>query len=130
MYWYLKVLKQYADFSGRARRKEFWMFNLFNAIFLFVAVVLDNLLGITFDESGFGPLYLVYVLGVLIPSWAVAIRRLHDIEKSGWWCLLNLVPILSIWFLVLMATDGSIEDDPYGNNEYGRNPKEEKAKED
>ena len=71
MNWYLKVLKQYADFSGRARRKEYWMFVLFNMIFAFVAVILDNVLGIAMEDIGWGPLYGLYVLAIIIPSIAV-----------------------------------------------------------
>jgi uncharacterized membrane protein YhaH (DUF805 family) len=72
MNWYLKVLKQYSDFSGRARRKEYWMFILFNLIFLVCAAILDNLLGLTFGEnSPYGFLYLVYALLVFIPGLAV-----------------------------------------------------------
>ena len=62
MNWYLKVLKQYADFSGRARRKEYWMFVLFNMIFAIVAMILDIVLGIAMEGIGYGPLYGLYVL--------------------------------------------------------------------
>ena len=67
MNWYLKVLKQYADFNGRARRKEYWMFVLFNMIFATVAMILDNILGIAIEGVGYGPLYGLYGLAVLIP---------------------------------------------------------------
>jgi len=120
MNWYLKVLKQYADFSGRARRKEFWMFVLFNIIFALIAMFLDNMLGIAFGGIGYGPLYLLYGLFVLIPSLAVDVRRLHDIGKSGWWLLIALIPFVGIiWLIVLFATDSQP-----GDNEYGPNPKE------
>jgi uncharacterized membrane protein YhaH (DUF805 family) len=120
MNWYLKVMKQYADFDGRARRTEYWMFVLFNMIFSVVAVVLDNVLGIAMEGIGYGPLYGLYVLAMIIPSLAVAVRRLHDTGKSGWMLLIALIPIIgSIWLLVLYATDGNP-----GENEYGSNPKE------
>lgn len=120
MNWYLKVLKQYTDFNGRARRKEYWMFVLFNMIFAIVAMVLDNVLGITMAKIGYGPIYGIYVLATLIPSLAVAVRRLHDIGKSGWMILIALIPIVGgIWLIVLLATDGKP-----GVNEYGSNPKE------
>mgnify|MGYP006074627261 FL=1 len=120
MNWYLKVMKQYADFDGRARRTEYWMFVLFNIIFSVVAVVLDNVLGIAMEGIGYGPLYGLYVLAMIIPSLAVAVRRLHDTGKSGWMLLIALIPIIgSIWLLVLYATDGNP-----GENEYGSNPKE------
>ena len=120
MYWYLKVLKQYVDFSGRARRKEYWMFALFNIIFAVVAVILDNILGIAVEGVGYGPLYGLYALATLIPGLAVSVRRLHDVGKSGWMILIALIPIIgSIWLLVLMLTDSN-----QGENEYGANPKD------
>ncbi|SMO84844.1 Uncharacterized membrane protein YhaH, DUF805 family [Saccharicrinis carchari] len=119
MNWYLTVLKNYADFSGRARRKEYWMFVLFNIIFAIVAIVVDNILGITFGVIPYGPVYLLYGLAVIIPSVAVGVRRLHDIGKSGWMILISLIPIIGgIWLLVLMVTD-SVP----GDNQYGPNPK-------
>ena len=120
MNWYLKVLKQYVDFNGRARRKEYWMFILFNAIFASAAMVLDNVLGIAMEGIGYGPLYGLYVLALIIPSIAVGVRRLHDIGKSGWMMLISLIPLIGgIWLLVLFVTDGNL-----GENEYGANPKE------
>jgi len=120
MNWYLKVLKQYADFSGRARRKEYWMFVLFNMIFAIVAMILDNVLGIAMEGIGYGPLYGLYVLAMLIPGLAVAVRRLHDVGKSGWMILIALIPLIgTIWLLVLMVTDSNP-----GENQYGQNPKE------
>jgi uncharacterized membrane protein YhaH (DUF805 family) len=121
MKWYLKVLKQYADFNGRARRKEYWMFLLFNIIFLILAAVIDNVAGLTFGRDiPYGYLYVLYALAVLIPGIAVAVRRLHDQGKSGWWYFIVLVPIIGgIWFLILMVTDSTP-----GENEYGPNPKE------
>lgn len=120
MNWYLKVLKQYADFSGRARRKEYWMFVLFNMIFAIVAMILDYVLGIAMEEIGYGPLYGLYALAMLIPGLAVAVRRLHDVGKSGWMILIALIPLIGlIWLLVLMVTDSNA-----GENQYGQNPKE------
>ena len=120
MKWYKKVLSQYTDFKGRARRKEFWMFVLFNVIFSIVATVLDNVLGLTFSpEMPYGYIYIVYGLAVIIPSIAVAVRRLHDMGKSGWWYFIGAVPIIgSIWLIVLLATDS----EP-GDNKWGPNPK-------
>jgi len=120
MNWYLKVLKNYAVFSGRARRKEYWMYMLFTTIFLIVAIILDNIIGTAIENVGFGLFYCLYYLAVLIPGLAVSVRRLHDIGKSGWFFFIALIPIIgSIWLLVLMCTDGSA-----GENEYGANPKE------
>jgi uncharacterized membrane protein YhaH (DUF805 family) len=120
MNWYLKVLKQYADFNGRARRKEYWMFVLFSMIFSILATVLDNVLGIAMEGIGYGPLYGLYLLAIIIPSIAVGVRRLHDIGKSGWMMLISFIPLIGgIWLLVLFVTDGNP-----GENEYGANPKE------
>ena len=120
MNWYLTVLKKYAVFSGRARRKEYWMFVLFNLIFTIVAVLLDNLLGTAIEDVGYGLFYILYMLAVIIPSLAVMVRRLHDTGKSGWWFFISLVPLIgSIWLLVLMVTDSQP-----GENQYGPNPKE------
>ena len=120
MNWYVKVLKNYAVFSGRARRKEYWMFVLFNFIFSVIAMILDKILGLTFENVGYGPIYLLYCLAVFIPGLAVSVRRLHDIGKSGWFILISLIPFIGpIWLLVLMCTDS----EP-GENDYGPNPKE------
>ena len=120
MNWYLKVLKEYANFNGRARRKEYWMFTIFNIIFGGIAMTLDSVFGIAIEGVGYGPLYGVYVLVLFIPGLAVAVRRLHDIGKSGWMILIALIPVIgAIWILVLMLTDSKL-----GKNQYGENPKE------
>ena len=107
MHWYLEVLKKYAVFSGRARRKEYWMFFLFNFIVgfvigLFQAMLDINLSGITH----------IYSLAMLIPSIAVGIRRMHDLGRSGWWFFF---PFVNLVFLCL--------DSQPDENEYGPNPK-------
>jgi uncharacterized membrane protein YhaH (DUF805 family) len=120
MEWFLKVLRQYADFNGRARRKEYWMFILFNMIFGFVAMLLDNLLGIADPVIGYGAIYGLYTLALIIPGIAVAVRRLHDLGKSGWMLLIAFIPLIgAIWLIVLMCTDSNA-----GENQYGANPKE------
>lgn len=121
MNWYLKVLKQYTDFSGRARRKEYWMYTLFNVLFSIAAMVIDNVLGLSFElqgqSMGYGYVYVLYVLFVLIPGLAVAVRRLHDVGKSGWFLLIGLIPLIgSIWLLVLFCTDGESNSNKWGNN--------------
>lgn len=114
MNWYLKVIKQYADFKGRASRQEYWMFVLFNLIFASTAMILDNILGIAMREVGYGPLYILYVLAVFIPGLAVSVRRLHDVGKSGWTMFIALIPIIGgIWLLVIMATEGDKEENQY-----------------
>ena len=119
MEWYLKVLRQYADFNGRARRKEYWMFFLFNAIIVAILSLIDRFTGTYSLEWGSGLLSGLYSIAVLIPGLAVAARRLHDVGKSGWMLLIAFIPIIgAIWLLVLFVTDS----DP-GNNKYGPNPK-------
>lgn len=119
MNWYLAVLKNYAGFSGRARRKEYWMFTLFHVIFAIIAVVIDNVLGIAIRDVGYGPIYLLYTLVTLIPGLAVSVRRLHDTGKSGWFLLVGLIPCVGgIILLVFMVTAGEV-----GENAYGPDPK-------
>jgi uncharacterized membrane protein YhaH (DUF805 family) len=123
MKWYLKVLKDFRNFSGRARRSEYWFFVLFNLIFALVAMAIDNLLGTTFKIDGipapYGIVYLLYALFILIPGLAVAVRRLHDVGKSGWFLLISLIPLIgSIWLLILFFTDSQP-----GENKWGPNPK-------
>lgn len=121
MNYFIKALKQYADFNGRARRKEYWTFVLFNVLFSVVAVILDNLSGLAMDGLGYGPIYGLYILAVLVPALAVAVRRLHDVGKSGWMLLIALIPLVgAIWLLVLLFTDSTP-----GVNQFGPNPKEE-----
>lgn len=110
MEWYLRVVKDnYANFNGRARRKEYWLFFLINMLFAIVTVIIDFILGT------FLLIYAIYVLALIIPSIAVTIRRLHDIGKSGWWYFILLVPFIgAIWLLVLLCTDGNPGDNSYG----------------
>ena len=120
MDWYLQAFKKYADFTGRARRKEYWMFILFNVIAALVALILDNILGIAFGGVGYGPLYLIYIMAIIIPSISIAVRRLHDIGKSGWMFLVSFIPLIGgIWLIILLCKDSQP-----GENEYGPNPKE------
>jgi uncharacterized membrane protein YhaH (DUF805 family) len=124
MKWYLNVLSNYTNFTGRARRSEFWFFVLFNFLFAIVAMILDNILGTTFKLGygqimPYGYLYLIYTLAVFIPGLAVAVRRLHDVGKSGWMYLIILIPIAGpIWFLILMFSDSQ-----QGANKWGNYPK-------
>ncbi len=114
MNYYVDVLKKYAVFSGRARRKEYWMFALFSFIVSLIISIVSPMLGDTMGIVG-----IVYVLAVLIPSVAVAARRLHDTGRSGWWQLIALIPIIgAIWLIVLLCLDGN-----QGDNVYGANPK-------
>ena len=117
--WYLEVLKKYAVFSGRARRKEYWMFLLINVLISVVLIAIDGLIGTFSPQTGFGLLQGLYSLAVLIPSIAVTVRRLHDTGRSGWWILIALIPFIgAIVLLIFMALDS----EP-GANQYGLNPK-------
>jgi len=113
MEWYIKVLKNYAVFSGRAQRKEYWMFTLFQIIVSILVVIIDTLVG------AWGVFTVLYALAVIIPSIAVGVRRLHDTEKSGWWMFIGFIPLIgSLILLYFFVTDGTP-----GVNKYGPNPK-------
>lgn len=114
MNYYISVLKKYAVFEGRARRAEFWYFALFNIIVGFIINIISGLFG-----DKYGIMGIIYQIGVIVPSIAVAARRLHDINKSGWWQLIGLIPLIGwIWYLVLVCTDSDV-----GDNRFGPNPK-------
>jgi uncharacterized membrane protein YhaH (DUF805 family) len=110
--WYIGVLKNYAGFSGRARRTEFWMFTLFNVIIAVVLGIIDA--AIKTSVPGY-----LYELAVLVPTLAVGARRLHDTGRSGWWQLIGLIPFVgAIVLIVFWALEGTPSD-----NQYGSNPK-------
>ena len=113
MNWYLDCWKKYATFAGRARRKEYWLFVLWNAVFGIGVGFLDAIVG------GGGILLNLFLLASLLPWWAVNVRRLHDTNRCGWWILISFVPFVGgIWFLVLMVLEGT-----NGANRYGEDPK-------
>ena len=117
MNWYLAALKKYAEFKGRSRRMEFWMFALFYWIGVVVLMVVEGFIGLAGILSG------LFALGHLVPNIAVTIRRLHDTDRSGWWLLIVLVPAIGfIVLLVFMCMDGTA-----GANRFGPNPKEAAA---
>lgn len=119
MDWYFSVLRKYAVFEGRARRKEYWMFMLFNALFISLVTILDLVL-LHREGVGLGILSILYSLAMIVPNISVTVRRLHDIDKSGWWYFISLVPLIGgIWLFILLCTNGT-----YGVNRYGFNPKE------
>lgn len=127
MDWFTLALKKFAVFNGRSRRREYWMFFLFCGIVIFFATILDNAFGITFsvaeENSGFGPIYLFSSLVLFIPTLAVSVRRLHDIDKSGWFVFVIIIPLIgAIWFLVMMITEGT-----KGTNQYGPDPKSDES---
>lgn len=116
MEWYLQVFKKYADFSGRARRQEYWMFFLINFL---VCIVLGGVVPFILGQTLGTIVYLVYCLAIFIPSLAVGVRRLHDTNRSGWWTLISFVPLIgAIVLLVFFATEGT-----RGDNQFGADPK-------
>lgn len=133
MKWYFKCLKQYVDFSGRARRKEYWMFYLFNVIVSLVLFFVDGLIGTKIH--GVGIISSVYSLAVFLPGLAVAVRRLHDIGKSGWnylWFILffligsvigSILSIIIIFIVFIIFIVWMCRDSQPGDNKWGANPK-------
>ena len=142
MHWYFDVLKKYADFSGRSRRMEFWMFTLISTIIYFIFAVIDSIAKLqlvvyefvpipTDPAAGtdaiqtppieFGILASIYWLAVLIPSISVTARRLHDIGRSGWWQLLNLICCVG-WIVVFVF---EVMPGTQGDNQYGPDPLQE-----
>lgn len=120
-------LSKYVTFSGRASRSEYWFFYLATILIMIVASILDGILGTGFkavnpltgleQNSGYGWIYLLAVLGLFLPSLAVGIRRLHDGNRSGWWWLIALTGIGAIVLLVWFIQKGTT-----GENRYGPDP--------
>lgn len=111
MKWFIEALKKYAVFTGRAQRKEYWMFALISTLIAFPLLFIDLATG--------GPAFLssLYCLALFLPSLAVSVRRLHDIGKSGWWITINMVPFLgAMIYLIYLITDSMDEGNPYGPN--------------
>ena len=129
MEWYLKVMRDnYTNFSGRARRKEYWMFSLVYVIILTGCTVLDNVLGTVFMmdagplgeiSMGYGWAYTICALLHFIPGLALGVRRLHDLGKSGWFYMILLIPFIGVaWLLIIFCFEGKKED-----NKWGPDPK-------
>lgn len=119
MDWVKRIYGKYADFSGRARRKEYWFFFLFFLLVLIGLSILDTLLGTYSESRQVGLLAGLFWLGSLLPSIAVGVRRLHDIGRSGWWLLLAFLPLIGPVVLLVFA----VLDSQPGDNAYGPNPK-------
>ncbi|MES2338185.1 MAG: DUF805 domain-containing protein [Pseudomonadota bacterium] len=109
MEWMILPLKRYFEFSGRSRRKEYWMFVLFTVIVSIVLGILDEVLGLKFGESDSvrdnGVLGSIFSLATFIPSIAVAVRRLHDTDRSGWWLV---VPVVAVLVMIVAAIGGAM----------------------
>ena len=122
MNWYHEVLRKYAVFGGRARRMEYWFFNLINLFIVILLVIIEWAAGWVFVSSAgerIGILSSVYNIAILIPALSVTTRRLHDTGRSGWWMLINLIPLIgSIVVIIILAEKGE-----HGRNKYGPDPK-------
>jgi uncharacterized membrane protein YhaH (DUF805 family) len=122
-YYFNVLTNKYADFSGRARRKEYWMWTLYVTLIFILAMIMDNVLGLNFEllgqDLGYGWLYMLAGIINFIPGLSIVVRRLHDVGKSGWFYLIILIPIIGfIWMLILLCSDGVKEE-----NKWGTNPK-------
>ena len=105
MNYYLDAIKRYVDFEWKATRKEYWMFVLINLLISILVSFIDWLIGTAWMLS------IAYALFMFIPSIAIAVRRLHDTGRSGWWILINLVPFIwFIWFIILMLLPSKEEN--------------------
>ncbi len=120
MNYFLAALKKYAEFSGRARRSEYWFFVLFYILIFIGLAIVEGILGLSSKTSGLGLLTGLYSLGMLIPSLAVSVRRLHDTDRTGWWVLIAFVPLIGAIVLLVFY----VQDSQAGENRFGPNPKE------
>lgn len=119
MSWFIEAVKKYAVFKERSRRREYWYFVLFFVVISVVLSIVDAVIGTYDSASGVGLLSGIFGLALLVPSIAVAVRRLHDTDRSGWWVLISLVPVIGgIVLLVFTVQDGTP-----GSNRYGPSPK-------
>tara|TARA_Y100000814_G_C12123803_1_gene331583 strand:+ start:173 stop:559 length:387 start_codon:yes stop_codon:yes gene_type:complete len=115
MKWFLLALRKSFVLKGRSRRKEYWMLQLFCLPIIYILAVV----GVTFKNNFILVLFFICCIGVAIPSFSCGIRRLHDINRSGWWTLLNITPLTGFILFVLFMFDGTV-----GENKYGPDPKE------
>ena len=117
--WATRPLKKYADFSGRAPRAEYWWFYLLIIVGYVIATILDSMLGLGQTVGPYGVLMCVFALAMLIPSIAAGIRRLHDTDRSGWWLLIGLVPLIgAIVLIVFFVSQGTQGPNKYGDDPY------------
>ncbi len=112
MNWYIHAIKNYCNFSGRARRTEYWTFALISTVIIFILGIIDGIIGITLFTS-------LYNLFILIPELSLSFRRLHDIDKSAWWLLIAFVPVVGAIVLFVF----SLKAGTVGTNSYGDDPK-------
>jgi len=121
MDWMLLPLRRYAEFTGRSRRQEYWMFFLFVLLVTIGLSIIEGIFGLRIGEAGI--LSGLFSLAILIPAIAVGIRRLHDIDRSGWWLLIGLIPFVgAIVMIVFMATRGTTGDNRFGPDPIANSP--------
>ncbi len=112
---FIDAFKNFANFSGRARRTQYWMFTLFVYIIMIAVMIVEAFIGTVF-------IAVLFVLAIIVPSISIAARRLHDTGRSGWWQLISFVPLIGPIVLLVFLVQDSKED-----NEYGPNPKASEA---
>jgi uncharacterized membrane protein YhaH (DUF805 family) len=117
--WAMRPLTNFANFSDRAPRAEYWWFYLLTMVAYIVATILDSILGGGGALGSYGLFSIVVMLGLLIPSLAVGVRRLHDTDRSGWWLLIVLIPLVgAIVLLVFLVLEGTKGDNRFGPDPY------------
>lgn len=114
MNWYVQAFQKYAEFNGRSTRGEFWYFLLIHALVILGIILIELVFGT------YGILGGLYAIGAIVPSFAVTVRRLHDTGRSGWSILLVLIPVIGSVILLIFL----LQDSQYGENQYGKSPKE------
>ena len=118
MNYYFAAFKKYAVFKGRATRREYWYFTLFNILAVGVFGLIGQLMGTFNFDAGYGPLSAIYTLAMILPGLGVSIRRLHDTGRSGWWFMITIIPIIGLLVFLYFAL---LDSDP-NPNEYGESP--------
>ena len=116
--WAMRPLHKYADFSGRAPRAEYWWFYLMVIIGYFVASILDSVVGTGGMMRSFGVLTMIVMLGLLLPSIAAGVRRLHDTDRSGWWLLIAIIPLIGLVLIYFLVLEGTKGDNRFGPDPY------------
>lgn len=119
MQWFMTALQKWADFSSRARRREYWFFVLGYLVIFIVLAIVDAMVGLLDATTGIGVLSGIFALAMLIPSISVGVRRLHDTNRSGWWLLIGLIPVIGAIVLLVFY----LFDSQPGDNRFGPNPK-------
>lgn len=119
MDWFVTALQKYAVFQGRSQRAEYWYFGLFYCLIYIALIILDVLTGLYSEQWGYGLFSTLASIALFLPSLSVTIRRLHDTNRSGWWFLIALIPLIGLIVLLVFL----VQDSTAGDNLYGPNPK-------